>query len=222
MRLRNRPWAASELNECPYYIRSGEAFRGRWKERFGNDHPIHLELGCGKGMYLRGAAVHYPEVNFIGADIKSLMLAYARRNIQLAFDENGLENSNVLLLSVDAERILNAFSAEDEIHKLIINFSNPWPKPKHHKKRLTHPRQLENYKQFLMNGAVVEFKTDNDEYYSDSLGYFETCGYSVVESSFDYYQHRPIDETILTEHESKFISLGLPIHHIKAVFNKLG
>ena len=220
MRLRNRPWAQPELSECSYYIKNGEEYKGHWKDRFGNENPIWLELGCGKGLFLKGIAPRLTDINFIGADLKSLMLAYSRRNIQKAFEESHKEITNVLLLSVDAERINNVFSSEDEIERLILNFSNPWPKPKHHKKRLSHPRQLENYKRFLKNNAVIEFKTDNDDYYLDTVEYFLSSGFTILENSFDYYEKNQIEESILTEHESKFIEMGLPIHYLKALVIK--
>ncbi|MBQ1358330.1 MAG: tRNA (guanosine(46)-N7)-methyltransferase TrmB [Oscillospiraceae bacterium] len=217
MRLRNRPWAAPELADCPYYLSDFSRYRGHWREVFGNDRPIWLEIGCGKGLYLRGMASAHPELNFIGADIKSLMLAYARRNIEQTYAASGMQVDNIILLSVDAERILSSFSEEDTVDRIILNFSNPWPKPPHHKRRLTHPRQLENYKVFLRRGGIVEFKTDNDELYADSLGYFCEAGYSVDENCFDYYSSHEIDTSIITEHEQKFMQLGLPIHYIRAI-----
>ncbi len=216
MRLRNRPWAAPELSACPFYINHCEELKGHWKERFGNENPICLELGCGKGLFLKGIAPKSTNINFIGADVKSLMLAYARRNIQEAFEKINKPITNVLLLSVDAERIYNAFCSDDKISRLILNFSNPWPKPKHHKKRLTHPKQLENYKEFLENEALIEFKTDNDEYYLDTIDYLNSCGFTIIEQFYDYYELHEIDEALLTEHEAKFISQGLPIHYLKA------
>lgn len=217
MRLRNRPWAAPELAGCPYYLSDFSRYRGHWREAFGNDRPIWLEIGCGKGLYLRGMASAHPELNFIGADIKSLMLAYARRNIEQTYAASGMQVDNIILLSVDAERILSSFSEEDSVDRIILNFSNPWPKPPHHKRRLTHPRQLENYKVFLRQGGIVEFKTDNDDLYADSLGYFSKAGYSVEEDCFDYYSSHEIDTSIITEHEQKFMQLGLPIHYIRAI-----
>ena len=217
MRLRNRPWAAPELAGCSYYVSDFGRYRGRWREAFGNDNTIWLEIGCGKGLYLSGMAPSHPEINFIGADIKSLMLAYARRNIESAFEEAGKPVDNVILLSMDAERILSSFSEDDQVGKIILNFSNPWPKPPHHKRRLTHTRQLENYKSFLRKGGTVEFKTDNDGLYRDSLEYFAEAGYSIDEECFDYYASHGIDPAIITEHEEKFMDMGLPIHYIRAV-----
>ena len=216
MRLRNRPWAAPELAECSYYVRDFSRFRGIWKNAFGNSNPIWLEIGCGKGLYLAGMAPEHPEINFIGADIKSLMLAYARRNLEAAFMLAGRPVDNVILLSVDAERILSSFSEEDTIDRIILNFSNPWPKSSYNKKRLTHPRQLEKYKVFLRPQGEIDFKTDNDDLYNDSLEYFSSTGFELEETCFDYYSSHPIDRSILTEHEQKFMEMGMPIHYIRA------
>lgn len=220
MRLRNRPWAAPELAGCSYYVKDFTRNRGRWKEAFGNDAPIWLEIGCGKGMYLAGMAPSHPEINFIGADIKSLMLAYTRRNLEEAFSSAGRGVDNVILLSVDAARILSAFSEEDVIDRIILNFSNPWPKPPHHKRRLTHTRQLENYKHFLRPGGIIEFKTDNDDLFRDSLEYFEEAGFSLAEEYEDLYSVREVDPSIITEHEGKFMEMGFPIHYIRAVLKR--
>jgi tRNA (guanine-N7-)-methyltransferase len=220
LRLRNRPWAAPELAGCSYYVKDFTRNRGRWKEAFGNDAPIWLEIGCGKGMYLAGMAPSHPEINFIGADIKSLMLAYARRNLEEAFSSAGRGVDNVILLSVDAVRILSAFSEEDVIDRIILNFSNPWPKPPHHKRRLTHTRQLENYRHFLRPGGIIEFKTDNDDLFRDSLTYFEDAGFTPEEVCEDLYSVREVDPSVITEHESKFMEMGLPIHYIRAVLKQ--
>ncbi|MDO5138883.1 MAG: methyltransferase domain-containing protein, partial [Oscillospiraceae bacterium] len=115
MRLRNRPWAKPELESCDYFIQDSFSHAGHWRELFVNINPIWLELGCGKGMYLAGFAPYHPEINFIGADIKSLMLAYARRNIQEAYDKENKPVNNCLLLSLDVERVRFAFSPEDSI-----------------------------------------------------------------------------------------------------------
>ena len=220
MRLRNRPWAAPELAGCSYYVRDYARNRGRWRQAFGNDHPIWLEIGCGKGMYLAGMAPAHPEINFIGADIKSLMLAYARRNIEEAFSAAGRESDNVILLSVDAERILSSFSEDDEVDRIILNFSNPWPKPPHHKRRLTHTRQLENYKHFLKDGGIIEFKTDNDDLFRDSLVYFEQAGFETEEVCGDFYSSHDVDTSVITEHEGKFMQMGLPIHYARVMIRK--
>ncbi|MBQ8994474.1 MAG: tRNA (guanosine(46)-N7)-methyltransferase TrmB [Oscillospiraceae bacterium] len=216
MRLRNRPWAAPELEECSYYIQDSFSNSGNWSLVFGNNNPIWLELGCGKGLFLAGFAPFHPDINFIGADIKSLMLAYARRNLQSAYDDRHIENLNCKLLSLDIERIRYAFSKNDQIDRIFINFPNPWPKDAHKKRRLTHTRQLLQYKEIMSDSAEICFKTDSDMLFEESIPYFHEAGMNMVEQLDDYYSKYPLDVATLTEHEQKFLDQGLPIHFIRA------
>lgn len=216
MRLRNRPWAKPELESCEFYIQDSFEHAGHWKEIFGNNNPIWLELGCGKGLFLSGYAPYHQELNFIGADIKSLMLAYARRNIQESYDCISIPVSNCKLLSLDVERIRYAFSPEDSIDRIIINFPNPWPKEPHKKRRLTHTKQLLQYKNIMSDSAEIHFKTDSDMLYEESIPYFAEAGLVILEQEDDYYSNHQMDPMVLTEHEKKFIDSGMPIHYIKA------
>ena len=217
MRLRNKPWAAGVLAGCSYYYRQFDANAGHWHEVFGNDNPIWLEIGCGKGLYLAGMGPRHPEINFVGADIKGLVLAYGIRYIDEAYKNANMEVKNVKLISFDAERIVNSFKPEDTVDKIILNFSNPWPKPKHWKKRLTYPKQLELYRTFLRDNGEILFKTDNDELYESSIVYFGEAGFEITEKTDDYYSIYPRDEAVMTEHEKKFSDMGMPIHFIRAV-----
>ncbi|MBR5502163.1 MAG: tRNA (guanosine(46)-N7)-methyltransferase TrmB [Oscillospiraceae bacterium] len=216
MRLRNRPWAAGELDACPYYIKDFAQNHGKWHEAFANGNSIWLELGCGKGLYIAATAPKRPDINFIAADIKGLMLAYARRYIEAAFAAVGKSVDNVKLLSVDASRIQNAFSPEDKVQRIIINFCNPWPKPHHYKRRLIHTKQLLLYREFLADDGEIYFKTDSDMLYEAAPAYFEEAGYEILEDLADYYSRYELDEAALTEHERKFLGEGLPIHFMRA------
>ena len=216
MRLRNRPWAKPELESCDFYLQDSFEHAGHWHELFELDNPIWLELGCGKGLYLAGYAPFHQEINFIGADIKSLMLAYARRYIQEAYDMQGLTVNNCKLLSLDVERIRFAFLPEDGIERIIINFPNPWPKEPHKKRRLTHTKQLLQYKDILCDSGEIHFKTDSDMLYEQSIPYFHEAGLNILEQEDDYYATHPINPKVLTEHERKFIEAGMPIHYILA------
>ncbi|MBQ9959892.1 MAG: tRNA (guanosine(46)-N7)-methyltransferase TrmB [Oscillospiraceae bacterium] len=216
MRLRNRPWAAGELAACPYYIQDFTQNRGRWHDVFQRKNPIWLELGCGKGLYIAATAPKNPDINFIAADIKGLMLAYARRYIEAAFAAVGKSVDNVMLLSVDASRIQNAFAPEDKVQRILINFCNPWPKPHHYKRRLIHTRQLQLYREFLADDGEIYFKTDSDMLYAAAPAYFEEAGYEVIEDLCDYYSVYPMDDSALTEHERMFLNQGLPIHFMRA------
>lgn len=219
MRLRNKPWAAGVLAGCAYYISDPVCNRGRWRDEFGSGNPIWLEIGCGKGLYIAGTAPSHPDIDFIGADIKGLMLAYGIRYVDEAF--GGAEKvKNVRFLSVDAQRIAGAFSEQDRIERIIINFCNPWPKPGDRKKRLIHPRQLTQYREFLVDGGEILFKTDDDGLFADAPEYFTSCGFSIEEITADYYSDHDPSTEALTEHERKFMEMGLPIHYIRAIKNQ--
>lgn len=216
MRLRNKPWVKPELDSCPFFLSEPFGYSGKWRQLFSNNNPLWLELGCGKGLFLAGYAPFHPEINFVGADIKNLMLAFARRNIQSAYDSIGQPVTNCKLLSLDIERIRFAFQSEDRIDRIIINFPNPWPKEHHKKRRLTHTRQLLQYKEILTEGGEILFKTDNDELFAESIPYFQEAGLTVLEYTDDYYRTHAMIPELLTEHEKKFLEEGLPIHFIHA------
>ena len=159
---------------------------------------------------MAGLASNHPEINFIGMDLKSDMLGFARRKIVQAYEEKGYEVDNVILVAYDIERILDVFSKEDEIERIYINFCNPWPRPKHRKKRLTHIRQLEKYKIFLKNDAKIYFKTDDDALFADSLKYFKEAGFKLVKKTEDLHAENE-KENIQTEHEMMFSQQGIKI-----------
>lgn len=151
MRIRNKPWAKKELEESKIYINNPEEAKGRWKEYFINkENPIYVELGCGKGYFVKKAAKENPNKNYIAIDLIDAILGVANRNIIEEFQ--GKEITNVLITRYDVEQIDNILDKTDNIERIYINFCNPWPKPRHKKRRLTHTRQLEKYKQFLKRG----------------------------------------------------------------------
>ena len=179
MRIRKKKWAEPELAECRYYINEPEQYRGRWKEFFGNEKPIELEIGCGKCTFSAEKAIRDPDKNFIALDIKSDMLGVGRRNVERIFAENDRSPDNIALVRCNVEQIDKAFSADDHIAVMYINFCNPWPREKHKKRRLTYPRKLKMYRDFLTEDAVIYFKTDDDELFEESIGYFEQAGYTI-------------------------------------------
>lgn len=215
MRIRTKPWAAPELNACPYFIRNPERCIGRWHSLFAREQPVSLELGCGKGLFLAGAAPANPQVNYIGIDLKDAVLGPARRNVEQAFAAAGRPVDNVLLTAMNIEQILNAMGPRDAVSRIYINFCNPWPRKKHQKRRLTHPRQLENYKKILIPGGVLFFKTDDDALFADTVGYLEDCGFEIVSRTADLYADRPSDN-IQTEHEKMFLDRGIKIKALTA------
>lgn len=210
MRIRRKPWARPELAACPFFIDAPATMRGRWHGAFSKEQPVWLELGCGKGAFLAQAAVIHPEINFIGVDLKSDILGVARRRIVQAFEEAGRTPDNLLLFAYDIERILSVMDERDIVERIDINFCNPWPTGSDHKKRLTHPRQLEKYRVFLSDGGEIRFKTDDDRLFDESIRYFAQSGFTVVQAVRDLHRESGI-ENFMTEHEERFSSMGIPI-----------
>lgn len=215
MRIRKKKWAEPELAECRYYINEPEQYRGRWKEFFGNEKPIELEIGCGKCTFSAEKAIRDPDKNFIALDIKSDMLGVGRRNVERIFAENDRSPDNIALVRCNVEQIDKAFSADDHIAVMYINFCNPWPREKHKKRRLTYPRKLKMYRDFLTDDAVIYFKTDDDELFEESIGYFEQAGYTIRFITRDLH-HSEVRDNIMTEHEKMFSDEGIPIKYLEA------
>lgn len=177
--------------------------KGKWKEIFGNDHPIHVELGCGKGQFISTLANENPHINYVAIDLKDEVLVFVLRKI------NELGLSNVRIIPMFIERIDEVFS-ENEVSKIYINFCNPWPKASHNKRRLTHPRFLKKYKEFIRPGTEVWFKTDDDDLFTASLDYFSEEGFLEMYRTFDL-EESGFSENIKTEYEEKFSSFGVKI-----------
>lgn len=148
MRIRKRPWVDEELENCTFFIKEPQEHRGHWKEAFGKEQPLYLELGCGKGSFIAELAKRHPEINYIAVDLVDTMLGLAQRNVEKTFYEVQKTIENVLLTQWNIEKISQIFEG-DKIERIYINFCNPWPRPRHNKRRLTHPRQLEQYKNIL-------------------------------------------------------------------------
>lgn len=215
MRIRKKKWAEPELAQCRYYTNVPQQFRGRWKEFFGNDKPIELEIGCGKCTFSAEKAKRDPDTNFIALDIKSDMLGVGRRNVERIFAEAGRTPDNIALVRCNVEEIDKAFSADDRIGVMYINFCNPWPRTKHQKRRLTYSKKLRMYRDFLTDDAVIYFKTDDDELFEDSVGYFNEAGYTIRFITRDLHNSE-IRDNIMTEHERMFSEEGIPIKYLEA------
>ncbi len=216
MRIRFKPWARPELEASKFYIDNPEDYKGKWNTLFKENKPLHLELGCGKGNFISNLAVSHPENNYIAIDLVDAMLGLAKRNIEAVYGEAKKDIDNVYLTRYDIERVLNIFDKEDKIERIYINFCNPWPRGKHHKKRLTHTRQLEKYREFLVDGGEVYFKTDDDALFTDSLTYFEECGFKILDKTYDLASCQNFWDNIMTEHEKMFMEQGIKIKALKA------
>lgn len=219
MRIRFKPWARPELEASGFYIYNPEEHKGKWRELFKNPgNPFYIELGCGKGGFISQISANHTEVNYVAIDLVDAMLGLAKRKIEEAFEKKHREIDNVYLTRYDIERIANVFDEKDKIERIYINFCNPWPRGKHHKKRLTHTRQLEKYKVFLDKEAEIYFKTDDDELFVHSLGYFKECGFEIKKQTYDLANEENFWANIQTEHEKMFEEQGIKI---KAAIAKL-
>lgn len=220
MRIRKRNWTQEELEQSPFYIDNPQEYRGKWKSTFKVERPLHLELGCGKGTFLANIAVRNSKINYIGVDLIDTMLGFAKRNIEEVYKEQNKEIDNVIITRCNIEQILTMLEETDVVDRIYINFCNPWPRGKHHKKRLTHPKQLELYKTFLKQGAEIHFKTDDDLLFQDSLNYFKEAGFEIVWHTFDLHGEEKSEENIKTEHEEMFSQQGIKIKKLVAKYYK--
>ena len=211
MRVRNRKGATELLEAHPQYVILNPAdAKGRWQEIFGNDHPIHVEVGSGKGAFVSGMAKANPEINYIGIDIQKSVLSYALDKV-LATDV-----PNIKLLWVDGSDLTDYFE-EGEIDRLYLNFSDPWPKKRHEKRRLTYQSFLATYQQILPENGEIHFKTDNRGLFEYSLVSFSQYGMKLKGVWLDLHAS-DFEENVLTEYEQKFANKGQVIYRVEAAF----
>ena len=212
MRMRFKPYARPELLACDFHAHDPFHSAGHWKERFARpQQPLMLELGCGKGGFISQLASAHPENNYMGFDITDKVLILAKRKIEAAYAEKNLTPDNVCILSADIERILKVMNEKDTVARIYINFCNPWSmNAGSNKHRLTHPRQLIQYRTFLEDDAEIYFKTDDDDLFRDSLNYFPAAGFEITWKTFDLHENEP-EWNIRTEHEGMFTEQGIKI-----------
>lgn len=205
MRMRTKKWARPELAACDFFIGKPRERRESWADGFEKKQPLHLELGCGKGIFLAELAKQNPGINYIGVDISMDILGVARRNIVKTYDR---PVDNLQLTCFNIEYIQDVFGGADEMERIYICFCNPWNRERHKKRRLTHPRQLAHYRPFLKDGGEIHFKTDDDELFGESLAYFAESGFEVTYLTRDLHASGYPDN-IVTEHELKFTEEGI-------------
>ena len=199
MRIRFKKWARPELLQSNFFIDNPQDYKNKWKNAFKNkENPLYLELGCGKGSFVSQIAIENPNQNFIAIDMIDSMLGVARRTIQE-------------LARFDIMQINNYFGEKDKIERIYINFCNPWPRGKHHKKRLTHSKQLELYKNFLVNDGEIYFKTDDDGLFESSVNYFKESGFEITKITYDLDKEEKFWTNYETEHEKMFKEQGIKI-----------
>ena len=216
--MRKKKWARPELAACPFYTEGGEEWKNRWRGRFAvPERPLFLEMGCGKGVSTAAMVADYPEINFVAADLSADVLGVARRNLAQACGE---KPGNIFLLQTDICFISQVFGPEDAADRIYISFCNPWTEhPKHAKRRLTHPRQLLQYRSFLKQEGEIWFKTDDETLFEDSLVYFDLCGFEIRFLTHDLHASG-FQPNHLSEHEVHFSEMGVPIK--AGVFRKSG
>ena len=217
MRIRKKKWAEPELSVCDFFVKDPEAHAGNWRHAFKKEQPLVLEIGCGKGGFAGQYSLQNPDKNIIALDIKIDMLGGGRRTIVRLFEEAGKGDAidNLLLVNYNVEQLDKIILPEDKIERLFINFCNPWPRPKHKKRRLTYYKKLEMYKRFLQPEAEIRFKTDDDELFEESLEYFAQSGYEILYLTRDLHADG-FAENIETEHEKMFTEEGKKIKFLIA------
>lgn len=204
MRLRKNWTARPQMEASPFCIYNPYELKGKWNEVFNNNRDIELELGCGRGTFICEMAKKYPDKNFIAVDLKDEVLIYVLRKIQ----EEQLTNVRILPINI---MLMNDVFDKDEISTIYLNFSTPWPKDRHNKRRLTYPTFLRMYKSFLRKSGEIRFKTDNKEFFEDSLEYFKTENFNLKYITFDLHNSDLKEENIKTEYEIKFSDMGMNI-----------
>lgn len=213
MRLRKKPWVADALTGFSDIVlqNPNEDLKGMWTKVFGNDLPLHVELGSGKGKFIAGMGELYQgQLNFVGIEAQQDVLYYAA---QKARDR---ELPNVRLLVFDVNELLTIF-APGEIDRLYVNFCDPWPKNRHAKRRLTHVNFLEKYRTVLKPGGQLWFKTDNQPLFEFSLEQFQEFGLKLENISYDLHSSG-FAPNVMTEYETKFSSMGQPIYRCEVTF----
>ena len=210
MRLRNIPGADEAIADSPHCIQEPMAEKGRWNLIFGNDHPVHIEIGMGKGQFIMQLAKDHPDINYIGIERYSSVLLRALQKMEVE------PLPNIRFLCMGASMITEVFDKE-EVAKIYLNFSDPWPKERHAKRRLTSRQFFERYDKILAGNGVVEFKTDNDDLFAFSMEEVAEAGWTLDAHTFDLHHDPVLNEgNVMTEYEEKFSSLGHPIHKLIA------
>lgn len=206
MRLRNVTGSREMIADSRFVVHEPFEYKGKWKEIFNNDCPIHIEIGMGKGRFMMDLAAANPDINYIGIEKYSTVLLRAVQKME----ENEL--SNLRFIRMDAEDICEVFD-KDEVGRIYLNFSDPWPKDRHAKRRLPSRQFLERYDKILAKDGRIEFKTDNTDLFDFALEELEPAGWRLEAMTRDlHHDEEMLVGNIMTEYEERFSSLGNPIY----------
>lgn len=212
MRVHKKKHGAERLEACGnIVIKDLRAEGNTAKELFGNDNPIRIEIGCGKGDFIVGIAAKEPDVNFLAVEKVSDVLVIAAEKVK----NSGL--SNVRVCCVDAKELEEIFP-EGSIDRIYLNFSDPWPKSRHEKRRLTYRTFLAIYKKILKKDGAIHFKTDNRGLFDFSLEEFKEFGMRTEKLTFDLHNSEYMEGNVMTEYEKRFSSMGVPINRVEVYF----
>ena len=210
MRLRNVPGAREVMVENEYVFTEPEGMKGTWHEVFGNDNPVRIEIGMGKGRFISTLAAQNPDINYVGIEKYSSVLIRAIEKCK------ELDVPNLRFIRMDAEYICDVFE-KGEVDRIYLNFSDPWPKDRHVKRRLTSKQFFQRYDAILKEDGIVEFKTDNDSLFQFSLEQVAEAEWHLTEQTWDLHRdERLMKGNVMTEYEEKFSAMGNPIHKLIA------
>ena len=206
MRLRNITGSREMIAESRFVVHEPQEYKGRWRELFGNDHPLRIEIGMGKGRFIMDLARMHPEINYVGIEKYSSVLL---RGIQ-KMETDPLPN--LYFIRMEAEEIADVFGRE-EVERIYLNFSDPWPKDRHAKRRLPSREFLKRYDEILVRDGVIEFKTDNKDLFRFALEELEPAGWRLLQMTEDlHHDEKMLAGNVMTEYEEKFSALGNPIY----------
>lgn len=204
MRLRNVKGSRENIAVSEFVVHDEESMKGKWKELFGNDNPINIEIGMGKGRFIMDMARLNPDINFVGIEKFSSVL------IRAIEKQNEEKLPNLYFIRMEAEYIENVFDKE-EVDYIYLNFSDPWPKDRHAKRRLTSVQFMKRYENILSKDGGVTFKTDNRPLFDFSLEQVEEAGWILDSHTFDLHNSEYVEGNVMTEYEQKFSEMGNPI-----------
>ena len=206
MRLRNITGSREMIAESRFVVHEPQEYKGRWRELFGNDHPLRIEIGMGKGRFIMDLARMHPEINYVGIEKYSSVLL---RGIQ-KMETDPLPN--LYFIRMEAEEIADVFGRE-EVERIYLNFSDPWPKDRHAKRRLPSREFLKRYDEILVRDGVIEFKTDNKDLFRFALEELEPAGWRLLQMTEDlHHDGKMLVGNVMTEYEEKFSALANPIY----------
>ena len=212
MRLRNIPGARDVIAESRFVVHDFKEAKGKWNIVFGNDNPVRTEIGMGKGRFIYECALNNPDINYVGIEKYSSVLL---RAIQKQ-EEDMLPN--LMFIRMEAEEITDAFGA-NEVDRIYLNFSDPWPKDRHAKRRLPSRQFISRYDAILKKDGVIEFKTDNRSLFDFALEEIKASGWTIDALTYDLHNDSEMNEgNIMTEYEERFSSKGNPI--FKCIFSR--